>query len=164
MSEALAIITWFALPILIPLLFTSTSWALGRWYQGRLLRALEVSEKSTGVMFQNPSVLSTSEHHGALNAPSAVLLHVSVCVGPSMGQMFFMWVKSIFGGRLESYDGVLNYGRREALLRLQRQAEALQCSSMVNVRLETSVVSFAKNQKSKQASVEFLAFATGLRS
>lgn len=163
MREELTIVAWFVFPILLWLLIPFTSWALGRWYQGRLFQALEVSEKNTGVMFQNPFVLSTSDDKAAHDAQSAVLLHVSVCVGPSWGQIFFMWLKSIVGGRLQSYDKVLDFGRREALVRLQRQAAALECTSMVNVRLETSVISVALNEKSKQASVEFLAFATGLR-
>jgi hypothetical protein len=34
---------------------------------------------------------------------------------------------------------------------------------MVNIRIETSTVSFAKNNQNKTSSVEFLAFATGIR-
>lgn len=73
-----------------------------------------------------------------------------------------MWLKSLFGGRLQSYDTVLDFGRREVLLRLHQQANQLGCASIVNIRIETSVISFAKNDNSKQASVEFLAFATGI--
>ena len=47
-----------------------------------------------------------------------------------------MWFKSLFGGRLHSYDVVLDYGRREVLLRLNQQAKALGCSSMVNIRIK----------------------------
>ena len=77
--------------------------------------------------------------------------------------MFFMWLKSLFGGRLHSYDTVLDFGRREVLMRLNQQANERGCASIVNIRIETSVISFAKNEKSKQSSVEFLAFATGIR-
>jgi len=79
-----------------------------------------------------------------------------------MGQIFFMWFKSLVGGRLRSYEVVLEYGRREVLFRLREQAKALGCTSIHNVRLETSVISFAQNQDSKRSSVELLAFATGL--
>ena len=113
-------------PILLSLLFPFLSWAIGRWYQDRLMSALLLNEKQ-------------------------------------QGQIFFMWFKSIFGGRLHSYDVVLDYGRREALLRLNQQAKNLGCSSVVNIRIETSTVSFAKNDKSNTSSVEFLAFATGIR-
>lgn len=164
MSEGLLIVGWILIPILMIFLYPLTSWALGRWYQGRLLAALDVKEKQQGKMMQNESVLSTSSRMTNFSAPSSTLLHVSICVGPSTGQMFFMWIKSIFGGRLHSYDVILDYGRREVLQRLHEQAKSLDCSSMVNIRIETSTVSFAKSSDSKTSSVEFLAFATGLRS
>ena len=148
---------------LLPLLFPFLSWAIGRWYQDRLMNALLLNEKEHGMILQNDQHLSTSSSMTTMGASSSTLLHVSICVGPSMGQIFFMWFKSLFGGRLHSYDVVLDYGRREVLLRLNQQAKDLGCSSMVNIRIETSTVSFAKNDKSKTSSVEFLAFATGIR-
>jgi len=150
-------------PILLLLLFPFLSWAIGRWYQDRLMSALLLNEKQQGNMLQSDQHLSTQSLMTTMAAESSTLLHVSICVGPSMGQIFFMWFKSIFGGRLHSYDVVLDYGRREALLRLNRQAKNLGCSSVVNIRIETSTVSFAKNDKSNTSSVEFLAFATGIR-
>ena len=127
------------------------------------MAALSLNEAKEGKMLQSGQHLSTQSPMTTMTAQSSTLLHVSICVGPSMGQIFFMWVKSLFGGQLGSYDVVLDYGRREVLLRLNQQAKALQCSSMVNIRIETSTVSFAKNDKSKTSSVEFLAFATGIR-
>ena len=150
-------------PILLSLLFPFLSWAIGRWYQDRLMSALLLNEKQQGNMLQSDQHLSTQSLMTTMTAESSTLLHVSICVGPSMGQIFFMWFKSIFGGRLHSYDVVLDYGRREALLRLNQQAKNLGCSSVVNIRIETSTVSFAKNDKSNTSSVEFLAFATGIR-
>ena len=149
--------------ILIPLLFPFLSWAIGRWYQDRLHGALLENEKKEGSTLQDENYISTSSQMDSMSAQSSTLLHVSICVGPSIGQMFFMWIKGLFGGRLHSYDVVLDYGRREVLLRLKRQAQQLGCSSIQNIRIETSMVQFAKNNKSKQASVEFLAFATGIR-
>lgn len=163
MSETLLYVGWIVLPIVATLLFPLTSWALGRWYQGRLMRALEANEKQNGLMFTNPNHLSTASSMDQMASSSSTLLHVSICVGPSIGQMFFMWFKSLFGGRLHSYDTVLDFGRREVMLRLKQQADQLGCTSMQNIRLETSVISFAQNQDSKRAAVEFLAFATGLR-
>ena len=150
-------------PILLSLLFPFLSWAIGRWYQDCLMSALLLNEKQQGNMLQSDQHLSTQSLMTTMAAESSTLLHVSICVGPSMGQIFFMWFKSIFGGRLHSYDVVLDYGRREALLRLNQQAKNLGCSSVVNIRIETSTVSFAKNDKSNTSSVEFLAFATGIR-
>lgn len=127
------------------------------------MSALLENEKQEGKMLQSDKHLSTASSMSSMAAESSTLLHVSICVGPSWGQIFFMWLRSLFGGRLHSYDVVLDYGRREVLLRLNQQAKALGCSSMVNIRIETSTISFAKNNNNKTSSVEFLAFATGLR-
>jgi uncharacterized protein YbjQ (UPF0145 family) len=162
-SEALIVLSYILIPVLATLFIPLTSWGLGRWYQGRLLKVLDGKEKQQGSLLKSNKSLSTSSPMATMNASSSTLLHVSICVGPSWGQMFFMWVKSLFGGRLHSYDTVLDFGRREVLMRLHQQANELGCASIVNIRIETSVISFAKNDKSKQSSVEFLAFATGLR-
>lgn len=157
-------VVWLIIPIVTTIVFPTLSWAIGNWYQNRLMNALLENEKRGGKMLQSDKHLSTSSPMTSMSADSSTLLHVSICVGPSWGQIFFMWFKSLFGGRLHSYDVVLDYGRREVLLRLNQQAKALGCSSMVNIRIETSTVSFARNNNSsKTSSVEFLAFATGLR-
>ena len=156
-------VVWLIIPILTIIVFPTLSWAIGKWYQNRLMSALLENEKQEGKMLQSDKHLSTSSSMTSMTAESSTLLHVSICVGPSWGQIFFMWFKSLFGGRLHSYDVVLDYGRREVLLRLNQQAKALGCSSIVNIRIETSTVSFAKNNNNKTSSVEFLAFATGLR-
>ena len=157
-------VVWLIIPIVTTIVFPTLSWAIGNWYQNRLMSALLENEKRGGKMLQSDQHLSTSSPMTSMSADSSTLLHVSICVGPSWGQIFFMWFKSLFGGRLHSYDVVLDYGRREVLLRLNQQAKALGCSSMVNIRIETSTVSFARNNNSsKTSSVEFLAFATGLR-
>lgn len=164
MAEGLGTVIWLVLVIGGSVGFPVTSWALGRWYQGRLMTALAANEKNHGTILQSDRFHSTTATMDNMSATSSTLLHVSICVGPSIGQMFFMWFKGLVGGRLQSYDAVLDFGRREVLLRLKQQADSLGCTSMQNIRLETSVVSFAKNSnESRRSSVEFLAFATGIR-
>ena len=159
----LTVILFILLGLGGPLAFRVFSWAIGRWYQGTLLNALNEQEKQQNAAFGGHLIGSTSSKMTTLSAQSSVLLHTSIVVGPSMGQMFFMWFKSIFGGRLHSYDVIIEYGRREVTRRLQEQATHLGCSSIVNLRIETSTISFAKNSKSSTSSMEFLAFATGIR-
>ncbi|MFZ8906286.1 MAG: heavy metal-binding domain-containing protein [Poseidonia sp.] len=164
MAESLGLIFWIVFGIIIPLSFPLLSWAMGRWYQGRLVEALDANEKAHGTILQSDRFSSTTKKMDNMTATSATLLHVSICVGPSVGQVVLMWFKGLFGGRLQSYDAVLDYGRREVLFRLKQQADSFGCTSIHNIRLETSVVSFAKNNKeSRRSSVEFLAFATGIR-
>jgi len=162
-SELVFILTYIAGPLVFAFAFPLFSWAIGRWYQGTLLNALNEQEKQQNAAFGGHLVGSTANKMTTLSAQSSVLLHTSIVVGPSMGQIFFMWIKSIFGGQLHSYDVVIQYGRREVIRRLQEQATHLGCSSIVNLRILTSTISFAKNQESKTSSMEFLAYATGIR-
>jgi uncharacterized protein YbjQ (UPF0145 family) len=156
-------VVWTIVPIVVTFAFPVISWALGRWYQDSLLNKLDIAEKNQMAAFGTDQMSSTSNKVSSLSAQSSVLLHTSIVVGPSMGQMFFMWLKSIFGGRLHSYDVVTSYGRREVVRRLQEQATQLGCSSITNLRIQTSTVSFAKNSESKTSSLEFLAYGTGIR-
>ncbi len=162
-SELVLILSYIAVPLVFTLGFPVSSWAIGRWYQSRLMNVLNVQEKQQSAAIGGQLTGSTSNKMTSLTAQSSVLLHTSIVVGPSIGQMFFMWIKSIFGGQLHSYDIVTQYGRREVVRRLQEQATQLGCSSIVNLRIETSTISFAKNKESKTSSLEFLAYATGIR-
>ena len=89
---------WFVLFAVLPLTFELFSWALGKWYQGRLIAALDVREKQEGSVLENESIVSTANQMTRMGAASSTLLHVSICVGPSIGQVFFMWIKSILVG------------------------------------------------------------------
>ena len=48
------------------------------------------------------------------------------------------YFRKIFGGRLRSFETLLNRARREALLRLLEQADAAGATHVLNVRYETS--------------------------
>ena len=93
-------VLYIVAPILITLLFPFLSWAIGRWYQDRLQGALLENEKKEGATLQDEKYLSTSSQMDSMSAQSSTLLHVSICVGPSIGQMFFMWIKGVVGGGL----------------------------------------------------------------
>lgn len=122
-----------------------------------------VREKTINDRYSRDLLVTTSRKITTLDASQTTLLHTSVVFGPSWGQMFLMAWKSIFGGSLASYQHILKMGRREAILRLMEQAGHRGCTSIVNLRIETSVVILSKNStKSKSASVEFLAYATGI--
>ena len=82
MAESFGLIIGITFGIVIPLVFPLTSWALGRWYQGRLLEALEANEKAHGTILQSDRFSSTTSKMDNMAATSATLLHVSICVGP----------------------------------------------------------------------------------
>ena len=75
---------------------------------------------------------------------------------------FLAGLRMIFGGRVRSYETLLDRARREALLRLKKDAIDRGFHAVVNVRLETSRMANGK-QGQGTAGVEILAFGTGLK-
>lgn len=69
-------------------------------------------------------------------------------------------LRSLVGGRLSSYESLLDRARREALLRMQAEAEAQGAEIIINTKFETSRVS--GNAGQGLGSMEVLAYGTAL--
>jgi len=67
---------------------------------------------------------------------------------------------NIFGGRMTSYESLLDRARREARLRMVEQARNMGAKMIFNIKLETS--SLYKGRRKSIGSVEVLAYGTAL--
>jgi uncharacterized protein YbjQ (UPF0145 family) len=76
-------------------------------------------------------------------------------------------LKGLFGGRLNSFESMLDRGRREAILRMKEEARRMGAKAIFNVRLETSTLSSSSNgagrSKKGLACVELVAYGTAWR-
>jgi len=86
----------------------------------------------------------------------------SVVVSVDYFKRFLAALRAIVGGRIKSYESLLDRGRREALLRLKQDAIDRGYGAVVNVRLETSRLANGRGDQGT-AGVEVLAFGTGLK-
>lgn len=75
---------------------------------------------------------------------------------------FLAGLRMVFGGRVKSYESLLDRARREAVLRLKKDAMDRGFHAVVNVRLETSRLANGRGSNGT-AGVEILAFGTGLK-
>ncbi|MCW8949109.1 MAG: YbjQ family protein [Sedimenticola sp.] len=73
---------------------------------------------------------------------------------------FIASLRNLFGGRITSYETLLDRARRESLLRMKEQAQEMGAEYVFNVKYETSSIS--KGQKNTIGSVEVLAYGTAL--
>jgi uncharacterized protein YbjQ (UPF0145 family) len=87
----------------------------------------------------------------------------SVVVSVDYFKRFLAALRHLVGGRVKSYETILDRARREALLRLKEEAAARGLSAIVNVRLETSRMANGRRGGKGIAGLEVLAFGTGLR-
>jgi uncharacterized protein YbjQ (UPF0145 family) len=86
----------------------------------------------------------------------------SVVVSLDYFKRFLAGLRKIVGGRLRSYESLLDRARREAVLRMKEEARRRGFQAVVNVRLETSSIASSRRQGKGVAGVEVLAFGTGL--
>lgn len=70
-------------------------------------------------------------------------------------------LRNLFGGRIRSYETLLDRAKREAILRLQESAP--ECDMIVNLRLQTSNIVSVHNRKKGIGGVEVLAYGTAVR-
>ncbi len=72
-------------------------------------------------------------------------------------------LRGIVGGRIKTYEPLLDRARREALLRMIESAKAQGYDAIFNVRLETSRLANGSRDGKGIAGVEMLAFGTAVR-
>lgn len=84
----------------------------------------------------------------------------SVVVSIDYFKRFIATLRNLFGGRVTSYENLLDRARREALLRMKEQAGNAGAKFVFNVKYETSSIS--KGQRNTVGSVEILAYGTAM--
>jgi len=87
----------------------------------------------------------------------------SVVVSLDYFKRFVATLRGLVGGRVGAYETLMDRGRREAVLRMKRQAELQGAEAIVNVRIETSRLASGRADGKGTAGVEVLAFGTALR-
>mgnify|MGYP002629324834 CR=1 FL=1 len=158
-EETLEIIFWISISLLLtfgPILFSAI---YGSYYQkGKQLILLE-REKETG---KDP-INNLSKPIEGKTVSSSSLMWVSVVIGPSWWQMLLGTIGSIFGGRLNSYSDVYDWARREAIQRLRESLKQSDYDDIINLRVETSMLSSSNKSKDKTAGMEIVAYGTAIK-
>ena len=72
-------------------------------------------------------------------------------------------LRGLVGGRVKTYEPLLDRARREALLRMVEQARERGYDAVFNVRLETSRLANSTRDGNGTAGVEMLAFGTAVK-
>jgi uncharacterized protein YbjQ (UPF0145 family) len=93
---------------------------------------------------------------------SVALVSGNVVISVDFFKRFLSSLRNLVGGRVKSYESLLDRARREAILRMKEQAISQGAKVIANVRIETSSIS--KNSRGKQSvgSIEVLAYGTAI--
>ncbi|MDJ0794751.1 MAG: heavy metal-binding domain-containing protein [Woeseiaceae bacterium] len=97
------------------------------------------------------------------DAASSRLVNGSIVISLDYFKRVIAGLRAIVGGRIKTYEPLLERARREALLRMIEAARHDGYDGIFNVRLETSRLANASGDGKGTAGVEMLAFGTAVK-
>ena len=122
------------LELLVPVVLFLLAGGAGRVQERRHERSLVRREQELAHVI----VVDVPRSPGPASRGELVIGHV--VLGCDYGKQILARVRDIFGGEVRSFRRVLDRGRREALLRMQQQADQLGSDLVVNVRFTTAML------------------------
>lgn len=96
-------------------------------------------------------------------AASSELVTGSIVISLDYFKRVIAGLRGLVGGRIKTYEPLLERARREALLRMTESAREQGYDAVFNVRLETSRLANATRDGKGTAGIEMLAFGTAVK-
>ncbi len=112
--------------------------------------------------YKNIILSSTKTHEFVENSHHATLVTGHVVVALDYFKRFASIIVNITGGRVFSFESLIDRGRREAVIRMKEQAYRNGFNSIINVRIETSNIGSSAHKKGGMSSIEVMAYGTAL--
>jgi len=92
--------------------------------------------------------------------PGGKLVMGSVVIAVDYFKIVMSSIRMVFGGRLNSYETLLDRARREAIIRMQKDADRLGADAVYNARVEFSAIG---QQPARIGGAELLAYGTAIK-
>ena len=153
--EKFSLLMNFGLPLLILML----AYFIGSWIEKRHFRSIR---KREGEAHGFP-VVSFDTAPEEWNINSSHLVTGSIVVSLDYFKRVIAGLRGLIGGRIKTYEPLLERARREAILRMTEEARSQGYDAIFNVRLETSRLANARGDGKGIAGVEMLAFGTAVK-
>ena len=128
----------------------------GSFFEKRHFRSLE---KREAAQLSQPIVTLEHVSYPEDQIESASLVAGSAVISVDYFKRLLASLRNIFGGKVKSYESLLDRARREALLRMKESAP--DAMAIVNVRIETASIGRRANKKGVGC-VEAMAYGTAL--
>ena len=127
----------------------------GRANEARHIKALDAAEAE----LSHIQINNLKRVHEPLE-DGGVLVSGNVVVAVDYFKKFIAAIKMFFGGKLGMYDSLLTRARRQAIVRMLREADALGADAIYNVRVEFSAIGA---QPQAIGGAELLAYGTAVK-
>jgi uncharacterized protein YbjQ (UPF0145 family) len=143
----------------LPLLLLVATYFIGNMIERRHFRRLQEREEA---MHGFP-VVSFDTMPDDWKVASSDMVTGSIVISLDYFKRVIAGLRGLVGGRIKTYEPLLERARREALLRMSEAARAQGFDAVFNVRLETSRLANAGRDGKGTAGVEMLAFGTAVK-
>jgi len=110
--------------------------------------------------YRNVVVIASRIPPASEKPDASILVTGSVVISVDYFKRFLASLRTLVGGRVVSYESLLDRARREAILRMKQKARSLGADKVFNLKLETASIS--KNARGGVGSIEVLAYGTAL--
>lgn len=142
--------------VLIPLFLLGLGYGAGRLAESRHYKSIIAREQEFGDIV----VVTSKTVPRAVNISNSQLVMGSAVISIDYFKRFLAQIRMSFGGRVHTYESLIDRARREALLRMQEKARAIGGRVIFNTRFETSSIS--KGSEKSVGAVEVVAYGTAL--
>ena len=142
-----------------PLLLLMGGYFLCMIIEKRHFRSIREREQE----YRSMPVVSFNTMPDDWNAGASTLVAGSIVVSLDYFKRVIAGLRSIVGGRVKTYEPLLDRARREAVLRMIEDARQQGYDAIFNVRLETSRLANSRGDGKGTAGVEMLAFGTAVK-
>ena len=143
----------------VPLILLLVGYGVGRTLERKHYKNIRQRERRLAGLV----AVSIPSLPGIEQATQVTFVQGSAVVSVDYFKRFAASLRNLFGGRVRSYETVVDRGRREAVLRMKEQAEELGCTAVVRMRIESSRLASSRADGKGIAGIEILAYGTGVR-
>lgn len=155
-NDSLFNIIVFLAPIWLPILVFVICYTTGVIAEKRHYKSIENRE---ALFLKKPAVTISKQIIGDSVPERVWLVAGSVVIGQDHFKRLLAYFRNIVGGRIKSYETLIDRARREAILRMKQQAVG--ADVIVNMRLETSTIGRQRGNK-MVGCVESFAYGTAV--
>jgi len=143
----------------LPLLILIGTYLIGSYIEKKHFRKIKKREKA----LHGFPVTTFAAMPSKWQVAGVELVSGNVVVSLDYFKRVIAGLRSIIGGRVKTYEPLLDRARREAMLRMAESAKKRGYDAVMNVRLETSRLANTSGKRESVAGVEMLAFGTAVK-
>lgn len=136
-------------------LLLALGYGFGTWAEKRHYKSIQAREKILNAL---PAI--ASKHIPPKTRYQQKLVLGNVVLSVDYFKRFLAKLHNFFGGRVTSYETLVDRARREAMLRMKEMAQEAGAEMIFNVKYETA--SMSQGQQDGIGSIEVLAYGTAL--